>query len=191
MALLLLLLACNGDAQAPATAAPSRTEGVTVSTQKKQRSLDDFCEKHDAAATAATLTWPELDGAAPPRSSKWTWVNVWATWCGPCVAEMPMIKQWQAKLASEGVDVDLAYLSVDANAEDVTRFRAAHTDAPAGPRVKDYALVAPWVSSIGLDASAVIPIHVFVDPDQKIRCTRLGALEGADYAEVKRVLKGE
>nr|WP_246526986.1 TlpA disulfide reductase family protein [Plastoroseomonas hellenica] len=32
-------------------------------------------------------------------------VNFWATWCPPCVAEMPALDRLQAMLASEGIQV--------------------------------------------------------------------------------------
>ncbi|MFT6053773.1 MAG: thiol-disulfide isomerase/thioredoxin [Roseivirga sp.] len=41
------------------------------------------------------LTVAELEG-------KMAFVNVWATWCGPCLKEMPSIERAKAKLESEG-----------------------------------------------------------------------------------------
>ena len=34
---------------------------------------------------------------------KYVLLNVWATWCGPCVAEMPSLDRLQATLAGEGL----------------------------------------------------------------------------------------
>lgn len=41
------------------------------------------------------LTVADLNG-------KMAFVNVWATWCGPCLKEMPSIERAKAKLESEG-----------------------------------------------------------------------------------------
>ncbi|HEX8723313.1 MAG TPA: redoxin family protein [Pyrinomonadaceae bacterium] len=41
-------------------------------------------------------------------------VNVWATWCGPCRAEMPELERMRARLAAKGVD--LVGLNVDTEA---------------------------------------------------------------------------
>ena len=53
-------------------------------------------------------------------------VNFWATWCGPCVAEMPSLVELQRKYASKGLQ--LLLVSMDENARDVvplalTRFK--------------------------------------------------------------------
>ena len=57
-------------------------------------------------------------------------------------------------------------------------------------RLAETALLGPWLTTIGLDASAVIPVHLFVDPDQKIRCVRMGAVSEPEYDAVKKVLQG-
>jgi thiol-disulfide isomerase/thioredoxin len=44
-------------------------------------------------------------------TSKPTVINFWATWCGPCIQEMP----WLDKLVHQSKDVELVLISVDDN----------------------------------------------------------------------------
>ena len=186
MACALLLIstgtACDG---APSPPPPPRSRVAAVAAPAgPQVKLDAFCELQASADTATTLSWPELDGAAPPMAGRWSWVSLWATWCLPCIAELPLMKSWEQKLAAEGLPVAITHISVDARAEDLDKFRSANATAPKGPRVADQASVEPWLGSLGLDAGAAIPIHLFVDPDKKIRCVRVGAVSEADYRAV-------
>jgi hypothetical protein len=191
MITILSLIACSdGESAAPTpTPPPSRVDAVAAA-PKKQTSSDDLCEVKSAAADAKLFALPTLDGPPMAKGAGWTWLNVWATWCEPCVEEMPMLVQWQARLAKEGVDVALQFLSVDAKAEDVTTWRGAHPLAPPSMRLGDSSQLAAWLTSVGLDASAVIPIHLFVDPDQKVRCVRMGAVSEPEYGAIKAVLQG-
>lgn len=188
MMTLLTLLACSGEETA-AVPPPSRVDAV-VAAPKKEASLDEVCELRADAATAKTFALPELDGPPMAKGAGWTWVNVWATWCAPCIEEMPMLVEWQARLAKEGVDVALQFLSVDAKAEDVTAWRAKNPKAPPSMRLSEIGKLAPWLETIGLDASAVLPIHLFVDPDQKIRCVRMGSVGEPEYGAIKQVFQG-
>jgi thiol-disulfide isomerase/thioredoxin len=186
---LLALLACSGEPSAPAAPPPSRFDAIPAA-PVKQTSVDEFCEVRATAETAKTFTLPTLDGAPMAKGNGWTWVNVWATWCEPCVEEMPMLVQWQARLAKAGVDVTLQFLSVDAKAEDVTKWRGNHPTAPPSMRLGDLTQLGGWLTSVGLDASAVIPVHLFVDPEQRVRCVRMGSVSEPEYAAVESVLKG-
>ena len=55
---------------------------------------------------------------------------------------------------------------------------------------KDFGLVGPWFMALGMEPDSVIPVHLFVDPADRIRCVRLGALEEDHYDTVKALLKG-
>lgn len=186
--LLLVLLACDGGGSTPAPPPPSRVDAVAAPPPGEVKT-EGFCDQESPAASAPAFTWPELDGT-PASATGWTWVNVWATWCGPCVAEMPMLRRWLPKLQSEGADVTLQFVSVDAAAADIDRWRIAHPDMPPTVRVREFSMVGGWFSSVGLSADAVIPVHLFVDRARKVRCVRLGSLEETHYPVVKKLLSG-
>ena len=66
-----------------------------------------------ASASAADLRdikQPEKIASAFPPAAKVRVVNVWATWCVPCVAEMPELRAVRAAFGSE---VALAGVSLD------------------------------------------------------------------------------
>ena len=51
-------------------------------------------------------------------------LNFWATWCPPCVEEMPSLVQMQQKL--KGKDITVVGVSVDADADAYHRFLKDH-----------------------------------------------------------------
>jgi thiol-disulfide isomerase/thioredoxin len=74
-------------------------------------------DEHDDAPTQLADTLPEfsLDTLAGTQQSIASWpskpllINFWATWCGPCLHEIPMLKQLQTRrpdLQVVGIAVD-------------------------------------------------------------------------------------
>lgn len=65
---------------------------------------------------APDFTYASIDGGdvrlSDFRGEKVVLVNVWATWCGPCVVEMPSMQRLYDSL--EGEDFEILAVSVDA-----------------------------------------------------------------------------
>ena len=81
----------------------------------------------DIAPLDASAVFYDLEGNAKTLSDfkgHVTLVNLWATWCPPCVAELPSLDRLQAMLKKEGLKV--AAISLDRKqASDVTAFLQA------------------------------------------------------------------
>lgn len=178
----LALVACDkhDDASAPA----SRTDVAKVA--QKQVSTEAFCDKHWKDDSGPEFHAPALIGAeAIHPTTKWRWVNVWATWCHPCTEEIPRLVKWQPKLPN----VDLAFVSLDDNDKDVAEFRSEHPDMPASARIQNEKDQGPWLIAMGLDSAAAVPVHVFVSPKGHVRCARSGSVRDTDFAAVEALLK--
>jgi thiol-disulfide isomerase/thioredoxin len=183
------LAACDSGAK-PTGDPPSRTNGAKVGSGNAARKVDAFCDVHKTDDSGPLLEIPpvgEVKAKLAPSGS-WTWLNIWATWCHPCVDEMPRIAKWRDKLAASGKKVELVYVSVDDNDADMTTFKKDHPDAPLSARLADSKAQATWFTQLGLDANPPIPIHVFASPTGHIRCARAGSINETDYAAVEKLL---
>ena len=64
------------------------------------------CARSPAAPPRLTLAPAELyDYLRPAAGERAVVANFWATWCGPCVAEMPHLVELERRFAGEGVRV--------------------------------------------------------------------------------------
>ena len=119
------------------------------------------------------LTFATLDGA-PLRMADWRGrplvLNFWATWCGPCVTEMPLLDRFSKERAASGWRV-LA-LAIDKE-EQVRKFVAERSltlpVALAGADGIDLA------RALG-DASGALPFSVLFDATGTPLARQLGAL---------------
>jgi thiol-disulfide isomerase/thioredoxin len=182
--IIVALLGCDNGAD-KAAPPPSRAETGKVGSGQGP-STDAFCDFHKRDDSGPLLQIPPTGEvkALGPQNGRWLWLNVWATWCHPCIEEMPRIASWQKKLPH----VDLEFVSIDDTDDAVTQFEHVHPDAPHTARLADNKTQGDWFKQLGLDAGAPIPIHVFVSPTGHVRCARAGGIREQDYAAIEKLL---
>jgi len=97
-------------------------------------------------------------------------VNFWATWCTPCVEEMPMLSELQGQFANEGVKI--VGIALD-DAERAADFASdLGIDYPVLVGQTDVVITGRRFGN----ATGMLPFSVLVDTSGVVRWTHLGAL---------------
>src|SRR5690606_29622603 len=95
---------------------------------------------------AAAGAQKPADRTLAPRAGRWTWINLFAAWCGPCKEEMPRLKDFQRRLAGS---LDVVFVSLDDDARQLDKFLG---DQPqAGVRAAlwlEPKARAPWLTAL-------------------------------------------
>lgn len=184
----LALCACDGGGAA-ANSGGVQPEGRVnaVMANTKAIKLGDLCDV--APEPARNFSWPELTGAAPAReSSKYRWVNVWATWCKPCVEEMPLLQRTFADWKHQNQNVALTLVSVDNDADAAIKFVGERAGLPATHQLKDASAAGAWLGEVGLPSGAAIPVHIVLDEQDRLVCARSGGISQPDLDKFHRAL---
>jgi peroxiredoxin len=103
--------------------------GIFVWLQIKDSSFNPFGKPLlGKGVPAPNFTFPGLDGkkiSLADYKGKVVLLNIWATWCAPCVAEMPSMEKLYQELKNK--DFELIAVSVDeSGAEAVKPFMEKH-----------------------------------------------------------------
>lgn len=119
------------------------------------------------------FTLKDLDGK-PVALSRWNGkavvVNFWATWCGPCQREIPLLNRMHAEYAPKGIQ--LVGVAVDF-ADDVRQFTTkTRLDYPTLMGEEDGAEAA---RAFGIDSLA-FPFTAFTDKAGRVVTVHLGEL---------------
>jgi thiol-disulfide isomerase/thioredoxin len=155
-----------------------------------------FCERSYPAGGDGARRWaaPPLRplagvqeaGAAAPG---WRWVNLWATWCAPCLEEMELIGRWRDGFSRDGVPVSFELLSVDDVDAEQALVAARARGLPGAIRwLRSPDDLPPLLDGLGVDRAAAIPIHALVDPAGWLRCVRVGAIHEQDWASARALV---
>lgn len=124
------------------------------------------------------ISLPDLDGrmqtlpaAYPGRPLL---VNVWASWCGPCIEEMPELERYAAAQGSAGVQVIGLALDTPDNIRDfLTRVPVSYPILVDSPGPADASV---WLGN----TRGVLPYTVLVDAEGRIAKRKIGPFEHAE-----------
>jgi thiol-disulfide isomerase/thioredoxin len=101
-------------------------------------------------------------------------LNVWATWCGPCVKEMPMLDAFHRAQAPNGVQVvGIALDDPGAVKDFMARYRIGYTSLVDVPGKADAGV------RLG-NPRGVLPFSVLISADGRILEQWVGPLEQGD-----------
>ncbi|TAM58124.1 MAG: TlpA family protein disulfide reductase [Rhodanobacter sp.] len=129
-----------------------------------------------AGQPAPPLSLPDLDGRQHRLSDyrgRRVLLNFWASWCGPCLDEMPALTRAQAKFGDHGVVI--VGIAMDEPGR-VRAFLATHR--------LNYPV---WLGQLGApdssrqlgDTQGVLPYSVLLDADGRVQATHVGAVPAA------------
>jgi len=141
--------------QPPGDASPPQTDDL-LGQLRPDFTLTDVNGSHWSAA--------DLDG------HPWL-VNFWATWCAPCVEEMPMLSRLQQDYADAGLKV--VGIALDDPDEAREFADSLSIDYPILVGLTDVILVGRKYGN----RAGMLPYTVLVDAEGIIRWTHLGALD--------------
>jgi thiol-disulfide isomerase/thioredoxin len=121
----------------------------------------------------ASYDWTLADlNEQPVRFSRFkgktVFLNIWATWCGPCVREMPSIARLAADPRLQGKNIEFVCVSTDDSAQTVRRFLSDKNWPMTVLRSQSFP---PVFVTEGIPATFVIA------PDGKIIAAEIGASE--------------
>jgi thiol-disulfide isomerase/thioredoxin len=129
------------------------------------------------AAPAIELLNP--DGHAVtvlPRTGRRVLINFWASWCPPCIKEMPLLDTFAAEQAAQ--DIDVIGIALE-DAESVRSFLDQHPVA--------YQIAIAEVGLVDLstrlgNARGVLPYSVLIDAQGRIAAIKLGEFRADELA---------
>ena len=95
---------------------------------------------------------------------KYVYVDVWATWCGPCIAEIPSLKKVEHEY--EGSNIEFVSISIDEKPDYTTwRGMVAEKELGGSQLMADNAWKSQFVTDYAIEG---IPHFVLIDPEGNI-----------------------
>jgi len=112
---------------------------------------------------------------------KAVWVNFWASWCAPCQAETPVVRQTAATYKDRGLVV-LGISVQESSSQDVSDYALKYS--------LGYTVAADLAGDVfHLYKVNALPTQFFIDPQGRIAAVVVGPLDQSNaYAHVEAIL---
>ncbi len=124
-------------------------------------------------------------------SGRWTWVNFFAAWCGPCKEEIPRLRAWEQRLAKAGTPIQLVFVSLDDDERQLGKFLDAQPTE--GVRASLWLKSGPsrdqWLAGMKMKNPPDLPEHALIDGAGQVRCLLEGAVDESDYMQFAAIVK--
>lgn len=202
MALVLMLGACGGQT-ASSSSQQSDAQGTSPSAPSQEASEESGSQEESSAAEVTpvfgeTFTSEDLEGNAVDQTifegHDLTMVNIWATFCGPCLDEMPDLGELNTQYADQnfqivGIVVDVLNQDLTYNEEQVALAKEVVEKTGAS-----YTHLLPSTDLLMNKLIYVtgVPETVFVDSEgNQVGESYLGARSKEEWSEIIEELLAE
>ena len=166
-----LLAACRRPDETPAPAKPANTATAPAVTDAASPPAPKPATGSQDTPALSVTTFDGKPYDLATHRGKWVVVNFWATWCAPCLKEMPELSALDAM--REHIEViGLAYEDIDAAA--MRDFLKDH------PVVYPIAIVDTYNPPVDFDTPRGLPMTYLIAPDGKVAKKILGPVTAKD-----------
>jgi thiol-disulfide isomerase/thioredoxin len=134
-----------------------------------------------------SITFSELQERLGNSGDELLVCNFWATWCKPCVEEMPYFEELQKKYADKKIKV--LFVSLDRPSTRTSRVQKFVNEREIEAEV--VLLDEPnlsqdeWISLIDKDWEGDIPATLYINTSQNLRAFYTGSYENFEELETK------
>tara|TARA_Y100000815_G_scaffold275459_1_gene313756 strand:- start:58491 stop:59048 length:558 start_codon:yes stop_codon:yes gene_type:complete len=134
---------------------------------KKRESVTAEVSK-EPIAQVPSYDFPQLESAYfSPDTGKVVVLNFWATWCKPCVKELPAFEELHRKYADSGVEVVLVSLDFPEKLERQVLPFIEKNNLESKVVLLDDPNANDWIPKVSESWSGAIPATVFIKGDKK------------------------
>ncbi len=109
-------------------------------------------------------------------AGKTVFINFWATWCKPCIAEMPSIEKAKNKLSDQNI---VFLLASNESLQEIEDFKNSNSYTSAYVRIEN-------MEALNIQA---IPTTYIYNPDGKLVFSEMGYRNWDDSVNINLILK--